>query len=449
MRSAVADPRCQAAVQMERGTILGVRLGNTAKHRGRAARIRLQRHSEARRSRRGANHRVDAELAVIGGRRKAAHSDQLPGRGDVTIGHDHRRDFDLMERRRGNVRRGDKIGHHGHGHDRPGPSAHERGVGRQEEVAARARRQVVVEQDAHRHVFRGHDRCAQVLGRIDGEDLGSGRVEDRRTTGIRQGHVVADRGVRRRLDLHVAPQRGRIQGRTQLLGILDQRDLVVVRPGVGRLVRNRDRHVLPEVVRGRRRQARQRVHELLNAAGDCRAGDGRLRAIGPVGRSAVIVRRSALQGSHRKNGQKHTVLERLESQGAGSPRLGDVAFRTAASEESLEHGKSPEYELRGGGRKHALRATCSAHVRPTGITITHAVRRLKSSRVVEPHTENHVALRKDSHYPVRTMICCLCGGNVPWTRCEMFGPKEFRPKRRTVARSGGATAYRQCQNQSQ
>ena len=144
--------------------------------------------------------------------------------------------------------------------------AHDGGVHRQEEVAGGAGRQVVRELDAHRPIPLRDDRRSQVLGTVDGVDLGAVAVQDGAAVRVLQGDVLALCGVGRRLDLHVAAQRRRRQVLAQLLGVLDQADLVVVGMREGRRVGDRDGDVLSEVVRGGPPQSGQRVDELADAA---------------------------------------------------------------------------------------------------------------------------------------------------------------------------------------
>ena len=174
-----------------------------------------------------------------------------------------------------------RVEHH---HVRARAGAHERGVDRQEQVAADAGRQQVAEQDPDRPVLGGDDRrargsggcrrrCSPTIG-----VSGSGGIEVR----VAQGDLVAGHDAGRELDV-AAQQRGR-QVAVELHPVLDDRDLVVVGAGVGGRVGDGDRDVLAEVVRAGRPEAGQGVDELLEArrevagagVGDGDRGDGAL-----------------------------------------------------------------------------------------------------------------------------------------------------------------------------
>ena len=200
VRGAVADPRGDAAVQVQRGPVV----------------------REA----------VVLPFGVLGAHRVA----------DVV------RDGAFVDRRRPSCHRA----HAG---------AHQRRVRREEQVAVCARRQQVVEDDADRLVLRRDDRRAEVVRVVDAASPGtpSGMsdgveraVKQRRST---SGDVLADASVGRRLELHVLAERAcprRQSDELHLLAVLDDGDHVVVRvPGERRRVGTRDRDVLAEVVRPR------------------------------------------------------------------------------------------------------------------------------------------------------------------------------------------------------
>ena len=175
---------------------------------------------------------------------------------------------------------------------RPLARAHRGGVHRQEEVAAGARGQLVDELDPDRVVLLRDDERAEEVDRRDVDRL-AGRVPL---------HLAG--GVGRLLD--VATQQSGRQVGVQLLGVLPDRDHVVVRPWEGRRVRHRDRDVLAEVVGVGLAQAGQGVHELADAGPrHDRAGGGvelGQRAVGVVRDGAVVVRRVA-RVQHRIGGR--------------------------------------------------------------------------------------------------------------------------------------------------
>jgi len=148
--------------------------------------------------------------------------------------------------------------------DQVGPHAraHDRYIGRDEQVAARAGRQQVVELDAHRPVFGSHDRGAEVMGwrhaKVPCQDgVWPGQVC------IRQLHMLARDHTGFKLD--VAAQQRRGQVRMHLLPVLHQRDLVVVGPRIGGGVGNAHRDVLATAIGIGRAKPRQSIDELAYA----------------------------------------------------------------------------------------------------------------------------------------------------------------------------------------
>ena len=160
----------------------------------------------------------------------------------------------------------------GHVH-RAHAGAHQGAVGREEQVAVRPGREQVVEDDPDRAILGRDDRGAEPLGRGDGEPLGDavglhdrglGPVKER----VRRREVLADAGVRCRLELDVAADERVRQAGREVGAVLHEADDVlvgfraVVRLGLG----NGERDVLAARRAGRRHaQAWQVVRELLDA----------------------------------------------------------------------------------------------------------------------------------------------------------------------------------------
>ena len=139
--------------------------------------------------------------------------------------------------------------------------------------AGHARGQQVAEQDPGRPVLGGDDCRPEVVGAVHTEAARDIRGEHGRVQ-VRVGQLDVGSWHDGRGELDVTAQQGGRQGRGELLPVLDDADLVVVRAGVGRGVRNRHRDVLAEVVRGCRPEAGQRVDELLQARGDVAGAGG-------------------------------------------------------------------------------------------------------------------------------------------------------------------------------
>ena len=121
--------------------------------------------------------------------------------------------------------------------------SHEGGIHRQEEIAPGAGGQQIRELYPHRPILLGDDDGPQVMG------VGVATIL-----------------------LHIPPQLGRGKVGVHLLGVLHQRDLVVVGSRVGRGVGNGHRDALPEVIGRRTPESGQAVHEL-----------SQVRAVGEVG----------------------------------------------------------------------------------------------------------------------------------------------------------------------
>jgi len=191
--------------------------------------------------------------------------------------------------------------------DQVGPHAraHDRDIGRDEQIAARAGRQQVVELDAHRLVFGGHDRGPQVVGLRHAKSLHpidqDGRLS---AVEVRISQRIVIARDHSGLELHVAAQQRRGQVGVHLLPVLHEPDLVVVgsrllrrgrcrrHKGIARGVRNCHREELAQVVGTARAQPGQPIHELADAAADGgRAGvDDSLDRVDAAGRERRVRR---------------------------------------------------------------------------------------------------------------------------------------------------------------
>ena len=170
---------------------------------------------------------------------------------------------------------------------RPGSSPLDRAIHRQEQISSNSCWQIVIKLDPYRHVAGGLNFGPQELRCSHRVNLRPQRIQNRGPVRVLERVVSTHRSIHRCLNLNVTTKRGGVQAAGKLLRVLNNGDLVVIRPWVRCGIGHSHRQVLAKIIGPCCTQARNGVLELLDTAGHG-VGTGRgqrndrLRAIGPV-----------------------------------------------------------------------------------------------------------------------------------------------------------------------